>query len=263
MKNQIIPEVRNEIKLINNNGVIFGNSREVATNFGKNHKEVLRSIENIRAQNCAVLNMFIESTYVAKNGKHNKEYLMTRDGFSLLVMGFTGSKALDWKVKYIDAFNKMESHIRNNLPKISREQELELKILAGNSVDVFELKEYKDKITHMAALKASDGTDKLMTLTQITHELNNHLYNPMLTTTVLSEFLSDVLDLGEYKRVGKDKKRSFVPNDKFQEVITKTGGSFTGKTNRQDKIKIQFSKGMLDYILQHKSQLEQYINEIA
>ena len=51
--------------------------------------------------------MFIESTYkVEGNNKTYKEYLMTRDGFTFIVMGFTGEKADEFKLKYIDAFNK-------------------------------------------------------------------------------------------------------------------------------------------------------------
>lgn len=91
-------------------------SREIANNFKKNHKEVLRGIDNQievlgGAQNCAGL--FIESKYQhPQNKQYYKEYLLTRDGFSLLVMGFTGAKALQWKLKYIEAFNKMEQYIK-------------------------------------------------------------------------------------------------------------------------------------------------------
>ena len=93
-------------------------SREVANNFGKKHKHVLESIENIKAENSAVTKMFIESSYKAGTGKNYKEYLLTRDGFSLLVMGFTGAKALEWKLKYIEAFNKMEQYIKEQQPKV-------------------------------------------------------------------------------------------------------------------------------------------------
>jgi len=57
--------------------------------------------------------LFIPSTYKATNGKVNPEYLLTRDGFSLLVMGFTGARAVTWKVKYIEAFNQMEKKIKD------------------------------------------------------------------------------------------------------------------------------------------------------
>lgn len=100
-------------------------SREVANNFGKKHKHVLESIENIKAENSAVTKMFIESSYKAGTGKNYKEYLLTRDGFSLLVMGFTGAKALEWKLKYIEAFNKMEEKLKNINPYIGMSKELQ------------------------------------------------------------------------------------------------------------------------------------------
>ena len=96
---------------INNNQVVVS-SRQVADNFEKEHKVVLRSIKEILAvQNCAT-KFFHESTFTNR-GKQYPEYLMNRDGFSLLVMGFTGEKALEWKVKYINAFNAMEQELRN------------------------------------------------------------------------------------------------------------------------------------------------------
>ncbi|MCC8038272.1 MAG: Rha family transcriptional regulator [Bacteroidales bacterium] len=72
---------------------------------------MLRSTENLIAQNCAVKKLFHHSTYESR-GRYFKEYLMNRDGFSLVVMGFTGKEALDWKLKYIKAFNAMEGFIR-------------------------------------------------------------------------------------------------------------------------------------------------------
>lgn len=90
-------------------------SREVANNFEKEHRNVLRDVENIVKEGCSNLSrpLFIESKYQhPQNKQYYKEYLLTRDGFSLLVMGFTGAKALQWKLKYIEAFNKMEQYIK-------------------------------------------------------------------------------------------------------------------------------------------------------
>lgn len=98
---------------INNNQVVVS-SRQVAENFKKRHCDVLESINEILKTENSVLRFFYESTYkVQGNNKSYKEYLMNRDGFSLLVMGFTGEKALEWKVKYINAFNAMEQELRN------------------------------------------------------------------------------------------------------------------------------------------------------
>ena len=96
---------------INNNQVVVS-SRQVADNFGKQHKDVLESIRGILAAENSATKFFYESTFTNR-GKQYPEYLLNRDGFSLLVMGFTGEKALEWKVKYINAFNAMEQKLRN------------------------------------------------------------------------------------------------------------------------------------------------------
>ena len=101
-------------------GELVVTSRQVAEDFGKNHKEVLRGIDTYknRISSTHFCALFIESEYRASNGKMNKEYLLTRDGFSFLVMGFTGAKADEWKLKYIEAFNKMEQTIKNPFPQM-------------------------------------------------------------------------------------------------------------------------------------------------
>lgn len=108
-----------DITLFNKNGQILASSLEIAEKFGKKHAEVIYSIEGRIDRNGKVKNngllmsgisqlsqMFIKSEYIDSQNRTRYEYLMNRDGFSLLVMGFTGSKALEWKLKYIDAFNK-------------------------------------------------------------------------------------------------------------------------------------------------------------
>lgn len=98
---------------IRNNQVVVS-SRQVAEKFGKEHRHVLESIrEIIKAENSA-LTFFQENSYKAGTGKSYPEYLMNRDGFTLLAMGFTGKDALQWKMKYIAAFNEMEAKLKNN-----------------------------------------------------------------------------------------------------------------------------------------------------
>ena len=140
------------INIENKDGQLVVSSREVAKNFGKEHKNVLRDVENLiggmlnfehtpgSGENGGILNFedtpesektpldagsgvnapqyFIPNEYQnEQNGQTYREYLLTRDGFSLLVMGFTGAKALEWKLKYIAAFNAMEKKLTdmNNL----------------------------------------------------------------------------------------------------------------------------------------------------
>lgn len=87
-------------------------SLQVAEKFEKEHRHILRDIDELTAQNWAVKGLFKVSTYKANNGQKYRKFYMTRDGFTLLAMGFTGQKALEWKLKYINAFNHMESIIR-------------------------------------------------------------------------------------------------------------------------------------------------------
>lgn len=93
------------------NQQVVTDSRNVAEHFEKQHKHVLEAIDNLVAQNSATKSMFLEQTREYR-GRDFRYYLMNRDGFSLLVMGFTGKAALEWKLKYIDAFNAMEKAIK-------------------------------------------------------------------------------------------------------------------------------------------------------
>nr|DAI46475.1 MAG TPA: regulatory protein [Caudoviricetes sp.] len=86
-------------------------SRKVAEKFGKLHKDVLESIRNILVAENSAVNFFKEYSYSSR-GKQYPCYLMNRDGFSLLVMGFTGNEAIKWKLEYIDAFNAMEKELK-------------------------------------------------------------------------------------------------------------------------------------------------------
>lgn len=87
-------------------------SIDVAEKFGKQHSKVIRSIEDIvrgLAEIGDTKQAFIKSSYIEEqNGQEYPMYIMNRDGFSLLVMGFTGKNALEWKWKYIQVFNSME-----------------------------------------------------------------------------------------------------------------------------------------------------------
>lgn len=97
----------------------------LAEAFEKQHKHVIEAIEKkiSTAENSALLkNMFVEDSYIASNGKQNKMYYLNRDGFTFIAMGFTGKKADEFKLKYIEAFNKMEQIVRQELPQTPEEK---------------------------------------------------------------------------------------------------------------------------------------------
>lgn len=124
-----------DINLTNNNGKILVSSREVAEKFGKRNSEVNRAIENLTVQNCTVKNMFIKTTYTSSRGREENEYMMDRDGFSLLAMGFTGKKAIEWKLKFIEAFNQMEEKLKSG-NYLSEEEKLKLQLFSKDPSEV-------------------------------------------------------------------------------------------------------------------------------
>lgn len=99
----------NELVIVHNKQAVT-TSLHVAEVFGKDHKHVLETISNLAAEKSAA-KFFAEATY-DNRGKQYPMYYMNRDGFTLLAMGFTGKKALQFKIQYIQAFNSMETQIR-------------------------------------------------------------------------------------------------------------------------------------------------------
>ena len=98
-----------------NQEVLTVSSRQIAEDFEKRHADVLSAIDDAAQKLNSTGNSvqyFISSSYKDDSGKTNREVLLTRDGFSLIVMGFTGSRAFEWKLKYIEAFNEMEAELK-------------------------------------------------------------------------------------------------------------------------------------------------------
>lgn len=98
--------------------IVRVDSLYVAEFFEKNHKEVLRDIRNIAAPNSGLSKEFAErnfalGSYKDKQNQKRPCYYLTRDGFTILVMGYTGKKALRFKELYIRRFNEMEELIKS------------------------------------------------------------------------------------------------------------------------------------------------------
>ena len=120
----------NDIILSTQNGEPVASSRQIAENFGKEHKNVIQAVQNLVAENSAAKSMFYETTF-ENRGKQYPMYLMTRDGFTLLAMGFTGKAALAWKLKYIAAFNEMEKQLAQR-PPLSRSELMAQALIAAH-----------------------------------------------------------------------------------------------------------------------------------
>ena len=147
---------KSDLIVVENNQALT-TSLIIAETFKKRHDNVLRDIRKLiddlaQIGICAILRtppasanselsklsslpVFIESTYINKqNGQTYPQFLMNRNGFTLLAMGFTGTKALEWKLKYIDAFNRMEAALKGKVttpktekpPKTKKEESVQL-----------------------------------------------------------------------------------------------------------------------------------------
>ncbi|HEF9462264.1 TPA: Rha family transcriptional regulator [Campylobacter coli] len=106
----VINGVDVELEVVDN--AVYTTSLSVAEVFNKNHKNIIRKINEFPKDNFTKLN-FELSKYIDSTGRILPCYKITRDGFSLLVMGFTGEKAYKWKILFIKAFNEMEKRLRN------------------------------------------------------------------------------------------------------------------------------------------------------
>lgn len=126
--------------VIMKDGKAVTDSLKVAETFEKKHRDVLKATRNLTAQNFAVKNMFSETTYINKRGQVQPIIYMDRDGFTLLGMGFTGKKAMEFKLKYIEAFNKMESYIRKQeaVKQLPQTPEGQIRLLLESNVHMDE-----------------------------------------------------------------------------------------------------------------------------
>jgi anti-repressor protein len=107
-------------------GEVFTDTQTVALVFGKEHKAVLRDVRNLlkNAEEFGEHN-FVPFTYMSEQNKELPKYLLTEDGFTLLVMGYTGANAMKYKIEYIKRFRQMKEELTAKLPKLAQ-QYLEL-----------------------------------------------------------------------------------------------------------------------------------------
>jgi anti-repressor protein len=101
-----------ELVFTGGNDQALTNSLLVAEKFGKRHDHTIRDIDNLKKDVPNFGGMFAESSYTDNYDRPQRMYIMTRDGFTLLAMGFTGAQAMKFKVEYINAFNRMEAKIK-------------------------------------------------------------------------------------------------------------------------------------------------------
>lgn len=204
----------NELVYLRNNEAVC-DSLQVAEKFRKRHSNVIRAIENLiendSTQNCA--QCFNRTTYKDDTGKSNKMYRMNRDGFSILAMGFTGKKAMEWKWAYINAFNQMESFIKEKATQAWVETRKAGKLTRKAETDTIK------KLVEYAKEQGSEHSDKLyMTYSKLANKMAGISKRDEATVmqlnnlSLIENIILHVIDTGiltgkHYKEIYKDCKK--------------------------------------------------------
>lgn len=142
------------------------NSKLVAEVFGKEHKHVREAIKKLltTAENSTVRQMFSESTYLNEQNKEQPIFVMNKDGFILLAMGFNGKKAMEFKLKYIEAFNAMKKQIEQSKPSVPQNYLEALKSLVKSEEEKQQL-----------ALENKQKDETIITISKANVELGNKI----------------------------------------------------------------------------------------
>ncbi len=157
MNNIIINNVEVEFEVVKDE--VFTNSLQIAEVFEKRHDNVMQIIKALPKDNFNALN-FKAVNYKDTKGELRPCYNLTRDGFSLLVMSFTGEKAYKWKIAYINAFNKMEAILKEPMSEIDiliKQAEL----LKENQQKMKALEAKTDEL-HKEQLKARNNINRIL-----------------------------------------------------------------------------------------------------
>lgn len=214
-----------DIILENRDGKILVSSRDVAEKFGKRHDHVIRDIDKLISDSPNLgSEMFIETTYVNERGKIYRCFDMNRDGFSLISMGFTGKKALEWKLKYIDAFNQMEEKLKSG-DYLSEEEKLKLQLF---SKDPLEVASAHNRLVELEVSKATaplKAENEILKPKAVYHDdvLNK---DGLITTTVVAKDLgfksatklNQIMHLNRI--IFKNKSGTWCPYADYEWLIT-------------------------------------------
>lgn len=209
----------NDIILSTQNGEPVASSRQIAESFEKNHRDVLRAVDNLKEDVRNFAQMFFEITAPDSYGREQRAYLMNRDGFTLLAMGFTGKAALEWKLKYIAAFNEMEKKLTEQ-PKLTRSQLLATALIAAHE----ELEE-KDK--------------RIKLLTADTERMKpKEIFSDAVSTSQNSILVGELAKLLKQNGIEIGEKRLYAWMRENGYLIKRKGADWNKPTQRSMEMKL-------------------------
>lgn len=146
-----------------NNGKAVASSRVVATYFNKEHKHVMEAVRKLINDEESTSPEFSTNLFMDKYNREQPEYLMTKKGFTLLAMGFTGKEALKFKIAYFEQFEAMEESLKEKLKPMSLKESLLMNIQLVEDKERIEaaLKE-SEKIKQLAEAKIEEDKPKVI-----------------------------------------------------------------------------------------------------
>ena len=170
-------------------------SLKVAESFERSHDNVLKAIYRLEKDVVNFNEMFSEGTEPDSYGRDRRTYFMNRDGFTLLAMGFTGKKALDFKLKYIEAFNNMEEAIKEERIQLPSDpmKVLELIFEANKNTDKKVERIDKD-VDYLKNNQRLDQTEYSYISRKVSNKVNEYsqVHGSTLTAPQRSKLFKDI-----------------------------------------------------------------------
>lgn len=180
----------------NKKEVLTTTSRQVAEVFEKRHDNVLRDIESLECSAEFRLLNFEESEYINAQSRSQKEYVLTKDGFVMLVMGYTGEKAMKFKEAYINAFNEMEKELRRIF---AERQKWEIERAKGIVI--------RHVLTDTIKMKIVDSPNKRFAYPN---------YTKLIYKTIFGKTMKELQE--KYSVKGKESIREYLTAEELKEV---------------------------------------------
>lgn len=243
-----------DITLFNQDGRILASSRDVAEKFGKRHDHILRDIESFQKDIPNFGEMFFEDELPDKYGRNQKIYWMNRDGFSLLCMGFTGKKALEWKLKYIDAFNKMEEKLKSG-DYLSEEEKLKLQLF---SKDPLEVAAAHNRLVELATAPLKAENEILKPKAEYHDDVLNK--DGLITTTVIAKDLgfksatklNQIMNLNRI--IFKNQSGTWCPYADYEWLITENYADYQNYDTEKAKPCLKWTEKGRKWIVKNYNQ---------
>ncbi len=250
-----------DIILSTQNGQAVVSSRDIAKHFGREHKNILAAIREILVAEKSATKFFYESSFEYR-GQTFPEYLMNRDGFTLVVMGLNNTeKVIEWKLKYIQAFNEMEKKLTAPEPE-PPELALSKALVMAQGIIAREQERSKQLEKENAKLKPAAEYAHNMLLSDETLTVTQIALNFGMTANKLNKLLEE---WGIQKKVNKQwiPKRKYIDKGYTVSIPVEVGNGETKENTRWNRTGQAFIyKQMHDHgYLTVKEQAEQKAKE--